>query len=722
MVERLTFDVEGMTCASCAMRVEKILSRQQGVARAAVNFAAQEATVTLEGPVPPGILMSAVEKIGYVLKPHVSEDHGVRASPALRTRLVISAALTAPLVAMHFVPWISARLGHAVSTWGSLALATPVQFWAGWPFLKSAFAKARHLTTNMDTLVAVGTLAAYGYSAFRTVRGAHFHDVYFETAAVIITLILLGKYFEARAVDRTSSAIRKLLELAAKDAAVLRDGREVRIPVEHVVAGDLVVVRPGEKIAVDGVVREGASAVDESMLTGEPVPVDKGPGDEVFGATINSQGRLIVEATKVGAESALNQIVRLVKEAQGSKAPVQRLADRVASVFVPAVIAIAAVTFAAWIVATGDGEAALVAAIAVLIIACPCAMGLATPTAIMAGTGRGAEMGVLIRGGEVLERSGKIDTIVLDKTGTITEGRMTVTEVVVDSWNSGAVDEDTVLVRAAAVEAASEHPIGRAILASAIGGGRDLPTVNGFLASSGFGVAGRIGEVEVFAGKPSFLASNGLIGCADLFEAAERLASEGKTVAAVGWEGRVRGLIALSDRPRSSAREAVAALRRSGSEVVLLTGDNVSTARQIGKEVGIDIVIAGVLPAGKVDEIRRLQDEGKMVAMVGDGVNDAPALAQADLGVAIGTGTDVAIEASDITLVGDDPMGIPRAIRLARRTLRTIYQNLFWAFVYNVAAIPLAATGKLSPSIAAGAMAFSSVTVVGNALRLRRFS
>lgn len=716
---RLTFDVEGMTCASCAMRVEKILNRQPGVASAVVNFAAQEALVTLEEPVPETTLVGAVRKIGYGLHPH-EEGHGAGAAAAVLKRLWISGILTVPLVAVHLIPGVGDRLGHEFTTWASLILAAPVQFWAGWPFLRSAALKARHLQTNMDSLIALGTLAAFGYSAVVTIRGGH--DVYFETAAVIITLILLGKFFEARALERTSSAIRRLLELGAKEATVLRDEAEVRVPIERVASGDLVLVRPGEKIPVDGLVREGGSAVDESMLTGEPVPVDKAPGDEVFGATVNQHGRLVVEATKLGAESALSQIVRLVKEAQGSKAPVQRLADRVASVFVPVVIVIAVATFAAWLAAGEGGEAALVASIAVLIIACPCAMGLATPTAIMAGTGRGAEIGVLIRGGEVLERAGRLDVVVLDKTGTLTEGKMAVAEVVADTWNEGPTDAATVLVRAAGVEAGSEHPIGRAIVKEAAARGMVIPSVEEFEASAGFGVRGRIEGVEVAAGKAEFLAERGLIGCSELEEEAARLASEGKTVVAVGWEGRVRGLVALSDHARPNSGNAVGELKRLGVEVAMVTGDSPASAQRIAKELEVDRVLAGVLPVGKVDEIRRLQSEGLTVAMVGDGVNDAPALSQADLGISIGTGTDVAIEASDITLVGDDPIGIPRAVGLARRTLRTIYQNLFWAFFYNVAAIPLAATGKLSPSIAAGAMAFSSVTVVANALRLRRFA
>lgn len=687
---RLHFDVAGMTCSSCAMRVEKVLTRQPGVEKATVNFANEEAVVELAEPMPPGELVRAVEKIGYGLSPHTSEHDHHSAIPALTARLVVSAILTAPLLALHFFPGLDELTGMSTTAWLSLVIATPVQFWGGWPFLRSAALKARRLQTNMDTLVAVGTLVAYGFSVWAVSAGRH-ESIYFETAAVIVTLILLGKFFEERAVRRTSSAIRSLLEMSPKEASVLRNGAEVRVPVEQLEPGDLVVVRPGEKIPVDGVVREGAGSVDQSMLTGESMPVDKESGDEVFGATMNGRGRLIVEATRLGADSALSQIVQLVKEAQGSKAPVQRLADRVASIFVPVVLVLAAMTFAAWFAATGSFEEALIPATAVLIIACPCAMGLATPTAIMAGTGRGAEMGVLIRGGEVLERSGKLQTVVLDKTGTVTEGQMTVTDF---------TDAET-LRYAAAVEAGSEHPIGRAIVRAATERGIEIPTVSQFEASAGLGVSGTVegGRVEVKAGD----------------------ATDAMTVVRVVSDGRELGTIALADRPRRGAAEAVNELKQLGVEVVLLTGDNEKVALKIASEIGIENVISGVLPAGKVDEIKRLQSEGKVVAMVGDGINDAPALAQADLGIAIGTGTDVAIEASDITLVGGEPVGIPRAIRLARRTLRTIYQNLFWAFFYNVAAIPLAAFGKLSPAVAAAAMAFSSVSVVGNALRLRRF-
>ncbi|MGH2733634.1 MAG: heavy metal translocating P-type ATPase [Actinomycetota bacterium] len=717
--ESFTFDVEGMTCASCAARVERILSRQPGVAAAAVNFAAQEAVVSLSGPLAPQALVGAVAGIGYRLRPQAGRaGEGTDPAPIAR-RALVSGALSVPLVLLHFFPGLAERIGMSAAAWVGLVLATPVQLWAGWPFLASAVAKARHRQTNMDTLVAIGTLAAYGYSVWAAMTGRH-HSVYFETAAVIITLVLAGRYFEARAISRTTSAIRKLVALGAKEATVLRDGSEVRVGLDQVKPGDLVVVRPGDKVPVDGVVRQGSSSVDESMLTGESLPVDKSAGDEVFGATMNQQGRLVLEATKVGADSALAQIVTLLKQAQGSKAPVQRLADRVAGIFVPAVLVLAGITFGAWLLVTGSPAQSLPAAIAVLIIACPCAMGLATPTALMAGTGRGAELGVLIRGGEVLERSGRVQVVVLDKTGTMTEAKMAVTEVVADTWNHVPTDPDTVLSRAAAVEAGSEHPIGRAIVEAAAARGLRLPALELFEAASGFGVRGVLDGDEVVVGKSQLLVQHRLMGCSELAERAESLEAQGWTVVMVGWEGRARGLIALSDRVKPGAAEAVAELEAQGVELVLLTGDNQRAAARVAWELGISRVVAGVLPSGKVKEVQRLQAEGKTVAMVGDGINDAPALAQADLGIAFGTGTDVAVEASDITIIGDDPRAIPRAIGLARRTLRAIYQNLFWAFSYNVAAIPLAALGKLSPAVAAGAMALSSVSVVANALRLRR--
>ena len=726
--ESLTFDVQGMTCNSCAVRVQRILSRVPGVENAAVNFANGEAVIKLADPVPPSMLIDAAKKIGYGLTPqtehslHAGHDH-MSVIPRAGLRLAVSAVLTFPLLLLHFIPGLIQSLGahgHERAAWLGLILAAPVEFWGGWPFLKSAALRARRLQTNMDTLIAVGTLAAFGFSLYSLLSG-DVHAVYFETAGTIITLLLLGKYLEARAVSRTSGAIRRLLEMGAKTATVLRNGVEIDVSVDQVVPGDMLVVRPGDKIPVDAVVREGESAVDESMLTGEPVPVDKSKGDDVFGATVNQQGRIVVEATRVGAESALAQIVALVRQAQGSKAPVERLADRVAGIFVPIVIAVALLTGVAWFVSTGDVGEAVIPAIAVLIIACPCAMGLATPTAIMAGTGRGAELGVLIRGGEVLERSGKLNTVVLDKTGTLTEGKMTVSDVVPDTGNDGAVDEATLLAMAGSLESGSEHPIGRAITREAGERGLQLSTVKSFRAASGAGAIGSVDGTEVVAGKKTLLFEEGMMGCADLDEVVTKLETEGKTVVFVGWDRRTRGAIALSDRPRKGAAEAVQGLKHAGVDVVLLTGDNTRTAEKVAQELDIDTVFAGVLPGGKAEVIQRLQSSGRVVAMVGDGINDAPALTQADLGIAIGGGTDVAIEASDITLVGGDPRKIPEAIGLARQTLRVIYQNLFWAFAYNVAAIPLAAFGKLSPSVAAGAMAFSSVSVVTNSLRLRRF-
>ncbi len=703
------------------MRVEKALNKVPGVESAFVNYAGGQAVVSLKDGVEPADLVAATERAGYGMEAVQPEGPWGRDDDAqavkLRTRLLVSAALTLPLVILHFIPQLGTALGmdHTQMAWLGLVLSAPVQFWGGWHFLRSAAARLRHLQTNMDTLIAVGSLSAFGFSTWSLLTGGH--AVYFETAAAIITLILLGKYFEARAVGQTSGAIARLVELGAKSATRLVNGEEVTVPVERVMPGDVLVIRPGERVAVDGTVMSGSSAVDESMLTGEPVPVDKVQGDEVFGGTLNQQGRLEVVANRVGTATALAQIVELVKQAQGSKAPVQRLADKVAGVFVPVVLVIALATFAGWYLSSGSAEQALIASIAVLIIACPCAMGLATPTAIMAGSGRGAEMGVLIRGGEVFERSGKLDAVVLDKTGTLTEGRMTVTDVV----TTADLTEGDVLVRAASVEAGSEHPIGRAVVAAAQEKRQSLMPVTGFQSSTGFGVHGVIGGGEVVVGKALLLQERGLFRSEELKNRARALQEQGKTVVAVGWDGEARGLVALSDRLRKGSVEAVAELKKAGIEVAMITGDNQVAASVIGREVKIDRVIAGVLPGGKVDEIRRLQAEGKIVAMVGDGINDAPALTQADLGIAIGTGADVAIEASDITLISADPTRIPAAIGLARKTLRVIHQNLYWAFAYNVAAIPLAAFGKLSPGIAAGAMAFSSVSVVANALRLRHF-
>ncbi len=715
----IELSVAGMTCGSCAARVQKVLARQDGVERAAVNFATERATVVFDpSRVGADELVAAVGKIGYGLAPAEpsAEVAEVEAEDVLermwRRRVLLAwplgiAVLVLSLWFMH-EPW---------ARWSAFALTVPVQFWAGYPFLHQAAVRARAVQANMDTLIAIGTLAAFAYSAVNVAFGPSHSDHYFDTSALIIAFLLLGRYFEARAKGKASSAIRALLELGAKEARLLINGEERMVPVEKVKVDDVLRVRPGEKIPVDAEVVDGRSAVDESMLTGESIPVDKKPGDRVAGATINAQGALTLRATAVGADTALAQIVRLVEEAQGTKAPVQRLADRISGVFVPFVLALALVTFAGWWLLADDAGGGLVAAVAVLIIACPCALGLATPTAIMVGTGRGAAMGVLIKGGEVLERSKRVDTVVFDKTGTLTRGEMALTDVVPADGES----EDVVLRRAAAVEAASEHPVGRAVVDGAGARLGAVATAEDFISVAGHGVRATVDGVVVHVGRRKLMDEAGLMGCTALDEVAERLEGEGKTAIFVGWEGRVRGVLAVADTTKDDAPAAVADLRSMGIAVVMITGDNRRTAAAIAGKVGIERVLAEVLPADKVDEVRRLQDEGRVVAMVGDGINDAPALVQADLGIAIGTGTDVAIESSDITLLSGDLAGVATAIRLSRRTFRTILQNLGWAFGYNLAALPLAVAGALNPIIAGAAMAFSSVSVVSNSLRLYRF-
>ena len=730
-------DVVGMTCGSCAARVERVLGRHEGVEQAGVNFATGRATVDFDpAVVDVERLGEAVARIGYRLEPvapaaTAGAGDPTEAGPAdrdlrdWRRRTLVAWPLTLVVLALAIT-----RPGADWARWTAAVLTVPVQFWAGWPFLRGAVVRARAGTANMDTLVAIGTLSAFGLSLAGLLFGdagehpaghaasasAPFGEhLHFDMAALIVAFLVLGRWLEARAKGRATRAITGLVELGAHEASLLDSAHpdgEHRVPVARVRVGDVVRVRPGEKVPVDGVVVEGESAVDESMLTGESVPVDKGPGDTVAGATVNRQGVLTVRATAVGADTALARIVRLVAEAQGSKAPVQRLADRVAGVFVPVVLVIAALTFATWALAADRPLDGLLAAIAVLIVACPCALGLATPMAIMVGTGRGASLGVLIKGGEVLERSRSVDTVVFDKTGTLTVGEMSVTHVVGDADVNGP----EVLARAAAAEVGSEHPVGRAVVAGARQRGLTVADATAFEAVAGQGVRAEVDGATVAVGNRRFVDPS-----PELEAEADRLEAEGRTVVFVGWDGRAHGLLALADTVRPGAREAVAELAAMGIEVALVSGDNARTATAIAAEVGIGRVMAGVLPAGKADEIARLQAEGRVVAMVGDGVNDAPALARADLGIAIGTGTDVAIETSAITLLSSDLAGVATAIRLSRATYATILQNLGWAFGYNLVAIPLAASGLLTPVVAGAAMGLSSVSVVANSLRLYRF-
>jgi heavy metal translocating P-type ATPase len=711
--------VSGMTCGSCAARVQRTLSKRDGVEQAQVNFATGRATVRFDpGEVSLDDLVAAVGKTGYELAPiEPSQGAADESAESEAQRMWLGRVLVAWPLGLAVLVLSLFYMHDPWARWGAFGLTVPVQFWAGYPFLRMAAVRARSLQANMDTLISMGTLAAFFFSAYQVVFGHRHSDHYFDSAALIIAFLLLGRYFESRAKGRASRAIRALLELGAKEARVVVDGQERTVPIEQVHVGDLLRIRPGEKVPVDGEVVDGASAVDESMLTGESVPVDKRPGDRVAGATLNTQGVLTVRATAVGADTALAQIVRLVEEAQGTKAPVQRLADRISGVFVPIVLAIALGTLAWWWLVGHDPAKGLVAAVAVLIIACPCALGLATPTAILVGTGRGAAMGVLIKGGEVLERSKRVDTVVFDKTGTLTKGQMELTDVVA----AEGADRGELLAWAAAVEDASEHPIGRAVVDGARRQGLILPTGAKFSAVAGHGVRAEVEGVIVHVGRRKLAAEVGLALAPELEAAASRLEGGGKTAVLVGWDGSIRGVLAVADTLKDEAADAVAALHRLDVQVAMITGDNRRTAESIAHQVGIDRVLAEVLPADKVSEVRRLQEEGRVVAMVGDGINDAPALVQADLGIAIGSGTDVAIESSDITLLSGDLHGVATAILLSRRTFRTILQNLGWAFVYNLALIPLAAAGLLNPILAGAAMATSSVSVVTNSLRLARF-
>jgi Cu+-exporting ATPase len=727
---QIELDIGGMTCASCAARIEKKLNRLDGV-EATVNYATEKATVTFPASLSPQDLIATVEHTGYTAalpaEPQAGEapDELTR----LRTRLYISVALAVPVVALAMIP----PLQFPNWQWLSLTLAAPVVAYGGWPFHKAAWVNLRHRAATMDTLISLGTLSAFVWSlwalffgtagqrgmtdrfTFAVSRGGGADDIYLEVVAGVTVFILAGRFFEARAKRRAGAALRALLELGAKNVAVIHDGVEVRVPIGQLEVGDHFVVRPGEKIATDGIVEQGSSAVDMSMITGESMPVDVVEGDRVVGATINAGGRLVIRAERIGADTQLAQMARLVEQAQAGKAAVQRLADRISAVFVPIVIALSLVTLGIWLGVGGGAEAAFTAAVAVLIIACPCALGLATPTALLVGTGRGAQMGILIKGPEVLESTRTVDTVVLDKTGTVTTGHMTLQEVV----TAQGQDHAEALRRAAALEAASEHPIAQAITKAAPDDAK--AEVDGFSNVEGLGVVGSVDGRSVVVGRATLLAARGLTIPPELLEAHAEAEAKGHTAVMVGWDGHAKAVLTVADAIRPTSSVSVKALRALGLTPVLLTGDNRAVASTVAAQLGIDEVIAEVLPADKVDVIKHLQEQGKVVAMVGDGVNDAAALAQSDLGLSMGTGTDVAIEASDLTLVRGDLMAAVDAIRLSRRTLTTIKGNLFWAFAYNIAALPLAALGLLNPMIAGLAMASSSVFVVSNSLRLRRF-
>ncbi|WP_338061127.1 heavy metal translocating P-type ATPase [Pseudoclavibacter helvolus] len=735
----IELEIGGMTCASCAMRIEKKLNKLEGVT-ASVNYATEKARVHAPEGLDPQSLIDEVEKTGYTAVLPVPEQHSAEGTTvgdtdpeltSLRQRLIGSIALAVPVIVLAMVP--AFQFTHW--QWASLALASPVIVWGAWPFHRAAWLNLRHGSATMDTLISVGTIAAFVWSLYALFFGTAGEagmkhpfeftiapsdgaaNIYLEVAAGVTMFVLAGRYFEKRSKRQASAALRALLELGAKDVAVLRGGAEQRIPIGELAVGDEFVVRPGEKIATDGVVVGGRSAVDASMLTGESVPVEVIEGDRVVGATLNAGGRLVVRAAKVGGDTQLAQMAKLVEDAQTGKAEVQRLADRISGVFVPIVIAISVATLGAWLGAGFPVAVAFTAAVAVLIIACPCALGLATPTALLVGTGRGAQLGILIKGPEVLESTRSVDTIVVDKTGTVTSGKMEL----VGAWAADGVERGELLRLAGALEAASEHPIARALAAGAAAEVGALPEVENFQNHKGTGVQGIVEGHLVVVGREKLLADWAIPLDGGLAERKRHAESLGQTTVIVAWDGAARGVLAVADTIKPTSAQAIAELRSLGLRPVLLTGDNTTVAEQVAEAVGISEVIAEVLPQEKVDVIRRLQDEGHVVAMVGDGVNDAAALAQADLGLAMGTGSDIAIEAADVTLVRDDLLAALDAIRLSRRTLGTIKGNLFWAFAYNIAAIPLAALGMLNPMLAGAAMAFSSVFVVGNSLRLRAF-
>ena len=740
---RIELSIGGMTCASCAARIEKKLNKLDGV-QASVNYATEKAQVTYSEAVDPAVLIATIEATGYTATTPAplqeADDEPGQAGPeageadSLRSRLLICAILTVPVIAMSMIPALQFRNWQ----WLALTLASPVVVWGALPFHRAAWTNARHRAATMDTLISLGVSAAYLWSLWALFIGhagmpgmrmpftllpqsdSGIEHIYLEVAAAVTVFILAGRYFEARAKTQSGAALRALLHMGAKDVTVLREGAEIRIPTAQLNVGDIFLVRPGEKIATDGVVVEGTSAVDASMLTGESVPVEVHPGDDVTGATVNAGGRLVVRASRIGADTQLAQMARLVEEAQNGKASVQRLADRVSGIFVPIVLALSAATLAAWLLTGHSGTVAFTAAVAVLIIACPCALGLATPTALMVGTGRGAQLGILIKGPQILESTRRVDTIVLDKTGTVTTGRMSLISV----HPRAGQDSDEVLAFAGAVENASQHPIAAAIAAAASAQG-PLPQVQEFSSHNGQGVSGVIASHAVMVGRLSWLTEDwALVPPDDLTTVAEHAQSQGRTPVWVAWDGAVRGVIVVADTVKDTSAQAIEQFRELGLRPILLTGDNRRAALAVAEQVGIDPddVISEVLPADKVAAVKTLQSQGRTVAMVGDGVNDAAALVQADLGLAMGTGTDVAIEASDLTLVRGDLRTAADSIRLSRSTLKTIKGNLFWAFAYNVAALPLAALGLLNPLIAGAAMAFSSVFVVSNSLRLRRFA